>query len=489
MPILTPEERVGSTMAGKYRLDSILATGGMATVFGGVHAWTEREVAVKILNYEHARDPEIVRRFLQEARAAAQLKHANVVDVLDMGQDADGTVYLILERLHGETLKARIKRGTLSLREVGSLLLPVMRAVASAHAKKVVHRDLKPDNIFLATAEGSPVVPKLLDFGIAKVVTSDSGSTRTGMMVGTPSYMAPEQVKGERNVGARADVWSMGVVLHAALTGRVPFEGENSAAVLARVITERARSVLTILPSLRPSVAAVIDRALMFEETARFADMGEMVTALESALDGPSVQPSSPLVDRVATPISRAPLPAPGVVPETPTLQLPDPPLEHDLEQQTQPAATDAAMLPAATPFAWAPTPPTEPALAPPSSRMPWVIGAAAALALAVGGIGYALVSSGEPTARPLTPAAAPVPTAVALPARAVEPPPLAIVDPDAGAPVAAPPTPMATPLPTPAPTPMATPTPAATATPSSTPRPPRAHTPQRGTGGALILH
>src|SRR6185369_15866730 len=97
---------------------SILATGGMATVFAGVHAWTEREVAVKILNYEHARDPEVVRRFLQEARAAAQLKHPNVVDVLDMGQDTDGTVYLVLELLHGETLKARIRRSPLSLREV-----------------------------------------------------------------------------------------------------------------------------------------------------------------------------------------------------------------------------------------------------------------------------------------------------------------------------------------------------------------------------------
>jgi serine/threonine protein kinase len=119
MPILTPEERVGATMAGKYRLDRIVATGGMATVYAGMHAWTERAVAVKILNYEHARDPEVVRRFLQEARAAAQLKHTNVVDVLDMGEDQDGTVYLVLELLSGETLKARLRRGILGLREVG----------------------------------------------------------------------------------------------------------------------------------------------------------------------------------------------------------------------------------------------------------------------------------------------------------------------------------------------------------------------------------
>ncbi len=497
MPILTPEERVGSTMAGKYRLDGILATGGMATVFAGVHAWTEREVAVKILNYEHARDPEIVRRFLQEARAAAQLKHPNVVDVLDMGQDTDGTVYLVLERLHGETLKARMKRGTLSLREVGATLLPVMRGVASAHAKKVVHRDLKPDNIFLASGEGGVVTPKLLDFGIAKVASGDSGSTRTGLMVGTPSYMSPEQVRGERDVGPRADVWSMGVVLHAALTGRVPFEGESSAAVLARVITERARPILTIAPALRPSVAAVVDRALTFEPAERFADMGEMVLALETALDGPSEGSRAPGERAAPTPVSRAPLPAIGGFTDTPTVQLD----ARDLDQPTSPAPPaseqNAAMLPAATPFAWAAAPDAPP---PPSapSRLPWVVGALVAATLALAGVGYGLVRT-EPT---VTPLAAPVPVALPLPsaaggagevtgtgasesesesgsesARGVDTV-SATVAPDAGTGAAAE---------TPAETPrVRTPR---TTTEGAESRPHAPRTPRRGTGGALILH
>jgi serine/threonine protein kinase len=536
MPILTPEERVGSTMAGKYRLESILATGGMATVFAGVHAWTEREVAVKILNYEHARDPEIVRRFLQEARSAAQLKHANVVDVLDMGEDTDGTVYLVLERLHGETLKARMKRGTLSLREVSALVLPVMRAVASAHAKNVVHRDIKPDNIYLATHEGSAVVPKLLDFGIAKVVASDSGSTRTGMMVGTPSYMAPEQVRGERDVGPPADVWSMGVVLHAALTGRVPFEGETSAAVLARVITERAQPIATHAPTLRSSVAAVIDRALVFEQQQRFADMGQMVSALEAAIDGPS-EPQRAL-ERVATPISRGPLQppmtpavrlpsAPGgpFVSESPTMQLGD----RDLDQVTQPGpptAASAAMLPAATPFAWAPAPSAEPA--PPPSRLPWVVAAIGAIAVATVGVGYAMLGAGEttptPVAIPITTVAAPPPSAIApgpsviaptepqpavvvtatpepVPATVVTPEP-AIADVDAGAPARvattraeprSPSTSSSTSTSTSISTsPSISPSISTSTSTSTSTHPPTTRsgrTPQRGTGGALILH
>jgi serine/threonine-protein kinase len=365
VPILTPEERVGTTLAGKYRLDRILATGGMATVFTGVHAWTERSVAVKILNYEHARDPEVVRRFLQEARAAAQLKHPNVVDVLDMGQDDDGTVFLVLELLEGETLKALLKRGVLAPHEAAILLAPILRAVAAAHAKGVVHRDLKPDNIFLALGPVGPdghrdTIPKLLDFGIAKVANEgDSGSTRTGAMVGTPQYMSPEQVRGDRELGPRADVWSMGVLLHYALTKRMPFNAESAPAVLARVLTERARPIREIAPTLPEALAAVIDRALQHEASARFADMREMALAFEAAVGLSS--PREPSMVLGATPLaygmtapSGASLP-PAVVPTsdiaiTPTKILEAPPI---------PVATAPSEYPpsSTTPYAWG-TPP-----------------------------------------------------------------------------------------------------------------------------------
>jgi serine/threonine-protein kinase len=383
MPILTPEERVGATLAGKYRLDRILATGGMATVFAGVHAWTERAVAVKILNYEHARDPEVVRRFLQEARAAAQLKHPNVVDVLDMGQDDDGTVYLVLELLEGETLKARLKLGALGVPELRSLILPVMRAVASAHAKGVVHRDLKPDNVFLATGAHGEHVPKLLDFGIAKVQSGDSSSTRTGMMVGTPQYMAPEQVRGERDVGPRADVWSMGVVLHYALTRRMPFNADSPAAVLARVLTERARPIRESAPDVPAALAAVVDRSLQHEAESRFADMGEMLRAFEAALDGGAVAPG---VSGPETPLERTTAlvaPLEPMVPAVGASSLAPPPPVAAPEPQS-PAAQFSEYPPApVTPFSWA-TPGTTPDEPPPRDARP-LLAAGAALVVLMG--------------------------------------------------------------------------------------------------------
>ncbi len=411
MPILTPEERVGTTLSGKYRLDRILATGGMATVFTGTHAWTERTVAVKILNYEHARDPEVVRRFFQEARAAAQLKHPNIVDVLDMGQDDDGTVFLVLELLEGETLKARLKRGPIALHELAHLLAPILRAVAAAHAKGVVHRDLKPDNIFLAIeahdgAHSDPI-PKLLDFGIAKVAgEGDSGSTRTGTMVGTPQYMSPEQVRGDREVGPRADVWSMGVLLHYGLTKAMPFNAESAPAVLARVLTERAKPIRTIAPHIPEPLAAVIDRALQHDASHRFADMREMAEAFEQALGIP-VAPreasrlftsgmSLSLPPSAGAPIGATPtaIVAPAPIP-TPVLGASALPSEYP------PSPT--------TPYAWGVAPPPVEDAPPPPRRLAPIFAAGAAVLMLLGGATFWVVlgplsNANQDSPRPLAP-------------------------------------------------------------------------------------
>ncbi|MBN8613730.1 MAG: serine/threonine protein kinase, partial [Deltaproteobacteria bacterium] len=445
MPILTPEERVGTTLAGKYRLDRILATGGMATVFAGTHAWTEREVAVKILNYEHARDPEVVRRFLQEARAAAQLKHPNIVDVLDMGQDDDGTVFLVLELLHGETLKARFKRGPVQLHELGPLLAPILRAVASAHGKGVVHRDLKPDNIFLAIEPHAEVdhdpVPKLLDFGIAKVANEgDSGSTRTGTMVGTPQYMAPEQVRGDREVGPRADVWSMGVLLHYALTRKMPFNAETAPAVLARVLTERAKPIRTISPSVPDALAGIVDRALQHDPLLRFADMREMATAFESALGslGVGMPASAP---REASRLYMAGMAGVSggfsVPPVASIAAVDDGPINPTPTAIVAPAPIPAPILASAalpseyppsptTPYAWGAAPP--PAEAAPVRRsLAPLLAAGAAVVMLLGGVTFWVVlgpmggtdSSGG-GAQPLRGATVPATTTTQVPAQPV---------------------------------------------------------------------
>ncbi len=435
MPILTPEERVGTIVAGKYRLDRILAQGGMGTVFGGQHEWTHRPVAVKLLNYEHARNPEIVKRFLQEARAAATLTHSNVVDVLDMGEDQDGTVYMVLELLEGRTLRAHLREaGRLELGELVEILGPVMDALAAAHRRGVVHRDLKPDNVFLTYDEDGRVIPKLLDFGIAKVRDGDSTATGTGVMIGTPQYMAPEQVRGDRDVGAPADVWSMGVLLYVALSGRMPFSGDAAATILAKVLTERPPPLRVVAPHVPPEVAGVVDRALSAAPEARFADMAEMAAALRRAVDAP---PSFEASDAAAwsedpsTEVTQAtPPPAaldPSELPMVNTVQLdvadltPEP-SEVSLPQPKAAPASDASQAePSSTPFTWG-------TASEPSAQLPrrgglmWLaLGGIGVLSVAIGAGTVVLFTGGdeEPPARPLAAprVADPEPAIVEVPA------------------------------------------------------------------------
>ena len=247
MPILTPKERLGTQIAGKYHLSRILGKGGMGVVFGGKHSWTGREVAVKLLLPSFTEDTEIVRRFLQEAQAAAAIKHPNVVDVLDMGREEDGSVYLVLEYLHGEPLSARLKRSPLSPAEALEYFKPILGALAKAHDAGIVHRDLKPDNLYLSIAEeGGHIVPKLLDFGIAKV--AGGRKTQTGMVVGTPWYMSPEQAKGQRDLTPALDVWGMAVLYFVCVSAKPPYTAKNPAEVIVD-LGRRSTAIELILPS------------------------------------------------------------------------------------------------------------------------------------------------------------------------------------------------------------------------------------------------
>ncbi len=278
MAILTPEERVGTTIAEKYRIDGVLGEGGWGVVLAGTHLWTDREVAIKLLHPQHARKEAMVKRFLKEAKAAARIKHPNVVDVLDMGREGDD-VYLVLERLHGQTLRELLdERGTLSISDTLDLLGPVLDALTEAHERKIVHRDIKPDNIFLAR-ERDRVVPKLLDFGIAKMMEEGSHTT-TGTVVGTPSYMAPEQVQGALDITAATDVWSMGVVVFECLTGQVPFDAPNVAAILVQILTAEPPTLESLRPELREA-SAVLAQALSKSRTERYADAGALRRALD----------------------------------------------------------------------------------------------------------------------------------------------------------------------------------------------------------------
>lgn len=284
MPLLTSEERIGTLLADKYRIERIIGKGGMGVVFGAEHTWTGRRVAVKIIHPTLAEDELIAQRLLREARTAASLNHPNAVQVLDMGADADGTVFLVLELLEGESLDARLKRQKqLSFPETLAILLPVMNALAVAHELGLVHRDLKPDNIFLHEGP-TGVVPTLLDFGLAKVVQEGGGAkvTQTGVVMGTPHYIAPEQAVGESTVGPPADVWAMGVLLFECLAGRMPFEGDSSTKIVMKVVCEKAPKLAEL--GMEPMVAAhAIDRALEKDLSIRYANMREFAEALWSA--------------------------------------------------------------------------------------------------------------------------------------------------------------------------------------------------------------
>jgi len=296
MPLLTPEERIGRTIAGKYRITRLLGKGGMGVVFAGVHAWTHRQVAIKVLASELATTEGITERFLREARAAAMISHPNAVEVLDMGADteSDGSIYLVLEFLRGESLNARLERcRTLSKEETAAVLLPVMDVLRIAHGKGIVHRDIKPDNIFLSyNEETDETRPKLLDFGIAKVREAEGRvglATQSGMTMGTPAYMSPEQVRDASRVGPPADIWSMGVVWYECLSGFLPFRGNTANELLIAIATTAAIPLRTVAPSLPPQLAATIDRALHPNAGRRFTSIVEFADALAEAYESAGI--------------------------------------------------------------------------------------------------------------------------------------------------------------------------------------------------------
>lgn len=299
MPILTDDEREGTSLSdGKYALSRVIGRGGMATVFEGLHTWTGRKVAVKVIHASLTVDAEKAQRYLQEARAATSLEHPNVVEVLDMGrEESDGAVYIVFELLRGESLRDRLERvGTIDAFELAALMLPILDALATAHARGIVHRDLKPDNIFLQDDGQGGVRPKLLDFGIAKM--DDGGAYGTGPVSGTVEYLSPERAQGHPSAPT-GDVWSLGVLMYECLTGALPFDRETVTATLLAIVQEPVPS-LAAYPNLHRPIAEVVERCLVRVLARRYRDAGELRDALLEATHAPASV--SPLVSRPTLP-------------------------------------------------------------------------------------------------------------------------------------------------------------------------------------------
>jgi eukaryotic-like serine/threonine-protein kinase len=269
---------LGTSLNGRYRLEARIGSGGMSTVYRAFDETLERQVAVKLMNREVASDSDQLERFRREARAIAQLSHPHVVGVIDAGED-DGRPYIVLEYVEGETLKERIRRhGRLPIPEAVAYAIEIARALGAAHARHIVHRDVKPQNV-LIDQEGTA---KVTDFGIARTLEED-GLTADGRVLGTTDYVSPEQALGQ-HVNGQSDLYSLGIVLYEMLTGEVPFKGENQVAVAMRHVREQVPDVQAKRPEVSAALAAVLDTATAKRQDDRYADDAELIADLEDVL-------------------------------------------------------------------------------------------------------------------------------------------------------------------------------------------------------------
>ncbi len=290
---LEPERRVGEVLAEKYRLEELLGSGGMGDVYRATNELVGRPVAIKVLRGEHAANPAIVERFLREARAANLVRHPNVVDVVDIGKHLDGTPFIVQELLQGEDLARYVQHrgGVLGLEEVVDLLCPVIDALAEAHARGVVHRDVKPENVFLVRAPGRRI-PKLLDFGISKLRATNIRATEAGVVMGTPAYMAPEQIQGAKDTDPRSDVWAIGVMLFEVLSGRLPFEDVDAPALFVKIATRDAPLLVDVNPEIPPNVSRIVERCLRRLPAERYPSAAELARDLRHVIEGTELEPT-----------------------------------------------------------------------------------------------------------------------------------------------------------------------------------------------------
>jgi len=278
------QARLGSTLRGKYRLDRVLGIGGMATVFAATHR-NQAELAVKLLHPELSLREDLRKRFLREGYVGNSVKHPGAVLVVDDDIAEDGSAFLVMELLRGRSLEDIWERAgrRLSTRVVTALMVQLLDVLAAAHEKSIVHRDLKPANLFLSV-DGTL---KVLDFGIARLRDAVGGSehaTRTGTLMGTPAFMAPEQAQAvAAEIDGQTDLWAVGATMYTLLSGQLVHDGDNSSQLLIRAGTTRARPLSSVAPDVETPIAEVVDRALTFEKPGRWPTAEAMRDALLAA--------------------------------------------------------------------------------------------------------------------------------------------------------------------------------------------------------------
>ncbi|MFC1482548.1 protein kinase [Myxococcota bacterium] len=407
-------DELTGTRVGNYEIVRLLGRGGMGAVYLARHPMLRREVAIKVLNQALSHDQEALGRFRREALAVSQIGHPALVEVTDFGKLEDGRSYCIMAALRGQSLEDYLQQhGALPLADTVAIMLPVIEALGAAHAAGIVHRDIKPDNIFLDTGPRGERVPRILDFGIAKLLdpADDSGAiTQTGQLLGTPLYMSPEQAGGEiKKIGPWSDVYSIGVVIYRMLTGQPPFVGESFGAILVQHMQSPPPSIRAVRQDLPEAVDALLQRAMAKEPAHRHGSMTELGPALctaagyQASIPTHSAPPQSGMMPAaISGPVAVVATPSPGlartVTPadsqEVPT--VPSPREDQGLLPTVTPAdlyqppqRAESSLSLAAAQQVWQASSSIPPK---PRARL-WIFGVLAAVVAAGGSIGVYLVT------------------------------------------------------------------------------------------------
>ena len=293
------DPNLGVEIDGRYRIESLLGRGGMGAVYKATQTNMGRAVAIKLLLKEFANHTDVAKRFLREARTISQLSHVNTITVHDFGQTADGQLFIVMEHLTGRPLTDRIEEGPMPADEALRIVRQTAAALSEAHDKGIVHRDIKPDNIFLAELGGEVDEVKVLDFGIAKLLDTDeevTQLTKAGFSVGTPSYMSPEQAQAQAEITHASDLYALGCILFECVAGRPPFVADSAVGVLMAHCTATPPTIQQIRPELRPGAAVeALTAALLEKDPSRRPETAQaVVDRIDEVLSGAGAAPRAP---------------------------------------------------------------------------------------------------------------------------------------------------------------------------------------------------